>query len=161
VRARGREAPGGVKGWGDHVAGPLRTGFGPAAENKAATAQTASLLFQNAFTGHAEMGLAGDNDFSVKVSDGTTWFSALTAARATGLVTLPQGAQVNGPVTGTAVQSSATDATALSTTTLTSLSRCGRTNVHNRPHNPTEPRDGLALTAWASATPPAGCTPPA
>ena len=80
--------------------------------NKAAPAQTASLLFQSAFTGHAEMGLAGGNDFSVKVSDGAAWFTALTAARATGIVTLPQGAAVDGPVTGSAVQSSPTDATA-------------------------------------------------
>lgn len=80
--------------------------------NKAATLETASLLFQSAFVGQAEMGLAGSLDFDIKVSDGTTWRTALSTARATGIVTLPQGAQVNGFLTGSAVQASATDATA-------------------------------------------------
>ena len=79
--------------------------------NKAGPADTASLLFQSAFAGHAEMGLAGELDFSLKVSDGTAWLTALRAARATGIVTLPQGAAIEGPVTGAAVQSSPTDAT--------------------------------------------------
>ena len=48
--------------------------------NKASNADTASLLFQNNWTGHAEMGLAGDTAFSVKVSaDGGAWFEALRA----------------------------------------------------------------------------------
>lgn len=47
--------------------------------NKASDTDTASLLFQSNWTGHAEMGLAGDTGFSVKVSpDGTTWTQALT-----------------------------------------------------------------------------------
>jgi hypothetical protein len=45
--------------------------------NKSADAETASLLFQSNWTGYAEMGLAGDNDFSIKVSDGTTWKTAI------------------------------------------------------------------------------------
>jgi hypothetical protein len=80
--------------------------------NKAGAGDTASLLFQSNWTGHAEIGLAGGLDLSVKVSDGTTWTSALAIARATGVVTLPQGAVVNGTVTGTAVQASPLDATA-------------------------------------------------
>ncbi|WP_210528732.1 DUF2793 domain-containing protein [Rubellimicrobium arenae] len=80
--------------------------------NKAAAADTASLLFQSNWTGHAEMGLAGGLDFSLKVSDGSAWSTALTVARATGVVSLPQGAAINGPVTGAAVQSSAIDGTA-------------------------------------------------
>jgi hypothetical protein len=79
--------------------------------NKAAPAQTASLLFQSDWTGHAEMGLAGGLDFGLKVSDGTAWSTALTVARATGIVTLPQGATVMGRLDGTAVQSGPTDAT--------------------------------------------------
>ncbi len=54
--------------------------------NKAATGDTASLLFQSDWTGHAEMGLAGDTDFSIKVSpDGTTWTEALRIDAASGL----------------------------------------------------------------------------
>lgn len=79
--------------------------------NKAAAAETASLLFQSGWTGHAEMGLTGTLDFSLKVSDGAAWTTALSVARATGVVALPQGAAVDGPVTGSAVQASPTDAT--------------------------------------------------
>ncbi|WP_117191718.1 DUF2793 domain-containing protein [Rhizobium terrae] len=50
--------------------------------NKAVAADTASLLFQTDFTGHAEMGLAGDNAFSVKVSDGATWKNGLSISSA-------------------------------------------------------------------------------
>jgi hypothetical protein len=53
--------------------------------NKAASADTASLLFQTGWTGHAEMGLAGDDAFSIKVSDGATWTTALSFAPATGM----------------------------------------------------------------------------
>ncbi|MCL6285251.1 pyocin knob domain-containing protein [Ruegeria sp. 2012CJ41-6] len=68
--------------------------------NKAGMSETASVLFQSDWTGHAEMGLAGDSAFSIKVSDdGATWRTALRFDPATGL---PQG---------TAVQSGATDGT--------------------------------------------------
>ncbi len=58
--------------------------------NKQAAADTASLLYQTNFSGRAEMGLAGDDDFHVKVSaDGATWKEALVVNRATGEVSLP------------------------------------------------------------------------
>lgn len=54
--------------------------------NKAGDTDTASLLFQSGWTGHAEMGLAGTTDFSIKVSpDGTAWTEALRFDGATGL----------------------------------------------------------------------------
>ena len=56
--------------------------------NKESAAQTASLLFQSGWTGHAEMGLAGNNDFSIKVSDGSDWKTGL-AITATGQVRMP------------------------------------------------------------------------
>ncbi len=55
--------------------------------NKAALGQTASLLFQSAWSGRAEMGLAGNNDFSVKVSpDGAVWTTAVRVNAANGNV---------------------------------------------------------------------------
>lgn len=52
--------------------------------NKAAAGDTASLLFQTAWSGRAEMGTAGDDSFSIKVSpDGGSW--------CTGLIISPQG----------------------------------------------------------------------
>jgi hypothetical protein len=60
--------------------------------DKNAAADTASLLFQHGFSGRAELGLAGDDDFHVKVSaDGAVWSEALTIDRASGVVALPQG----------------------------------------------------------------------
>lgn len=46
--------------------------------NKAGASDTASLLFQSNWTGHAEMGLAGNTDFSIKVSTGGEWKTGLT-----------------------------------------------------------------------------------
>lgn len=47
--------------------------------NKASPGDTASLLYQTGFSGRAEMGLTGDDDFHVKVSaDGATWRDAIT-----------------------------------------------------------------------------------
>lgn len=55
--------------------------------NKASATDTGSLLFQSDWSGHAEMGLAGENNFSIKVSDdGATWITALQVDAATGSV---------------------------------------------------------------------------
>ncbi|TBW40979.1 DUF2793 domain-containing protein [Siculibacillus lacustris] len=60
--------------------------------SKDAAARTASLLFQDAFSGRAEIGLAGDDDLHVKVSsDGSVWRSALTIDRATGKCAFGRG----------------------------------------------------------------------
>ena len=58
--------------------------------NKAAASDTASLLYQTAFSGRAEMGTTGDDNFHVKVSaDGSTWLEALVVDKATGAVSFP------------------------------------------------------------------------
>lgn len=68
--------------------------------NKAGAGDTAALLYQSNWAGHAELGLTGDNDFHIKTSpDGGSWTDALTLNAATG------------HATGAAVQSSATDTT--------------------------------------------------
>lgn len=60
--------------------------------NKAAVGDTGSLLFQTGFSGRAEMGLAGSDDFSLKVSGtGSAFNTAMTVAAASGIVSLPQG----------------------------------------------------------------------
>jgi|GEM_PF-186807 len=63
--------------------------------NKAGITDTASLLFQTGWSGRAEMGLAGTDGFSLKVSpDGTAFYPALQADPATGAITLPGGARL-------------------------------------------------------------------
>jgi hypothetical protein len=58
--------------------------------NKAASGDTASLLFQTATSGRAEMGTTGDDDFHFKVSaDGSTWREAIVIDRSTGAVSMP------------------------------------------------------------------------
>jgi hypothetical protein len=56
--------------------------------NKASAVDTATLLFQSGWTGHAEMGLAGDTNFSIKVSEGSDWKAGLVIDGA-GRVTMP------------------------------------------------------------------------
>ncbi len=58
--------------------------------NKAAVGNNASFLFQDAFSGRAEVGLTGDDDFHFKVSsDGVSWKDAIQIDRQTGIVTMP------------------------------------------------------------------------
>ena len=58
--------------------------------NKNAAGDTASLLFQTASSGRAEMGTAGDDNFHFKVSaDGSTWKEAIVIDRSTGVASFP------------------------------------------------------------------------
>ncbi len=58
--------------------------------NKNATGDTASVMFQTGFSGRAEFGLTGDDDFHIKVSrDGNTFIDALVIDQATGAAKLP------------------------------------------------------------------------
>ena len=76
--------------------------------NKAAAADTASLMFQTGFSGRAEMGLAGNDAFSVKVSaTGSGFADALTISPATAraefaqpLLLPGQGAAPTAPAAG-------------------------------------------------------------
>lgn len=55
--------------------------------NKASAGDTGSLLYQTGFSGRAEMGLAGNDDFSIKVSaDGAAWSTAIAITAADGYV---------------------------------------------------------------------------
>ncbi len=55
--------------------------------NKATPGDTASLLYQTNWSGRAEMGLAGGDDWQLKTSpDGANWHMALTAHAATGAI---------------------------------------------------------------------------
>jgi Protein of unknown function (DUF2793) len=75
--------------------------------NKNAASDTASLLFQTGFSGRAEFGTTGDDDWHVKVSpDGSTWHEAIVVDKDTGNVgigtTTPLGAfDVRADATGT------------------------------------------------------------
>jgi hypothetical protein len=57
--------------------------------NKAAASNTASFLFQDGFSGRAEIGLTGDDNFHFKVSaNGSAWTTGIVIDATTGSVTL-------------------------------------------------------------------------
>jgi hypothetical protein len=57
--------------------------------NKETAGDTASLLYQNGFSGRAEIGLAGDDNLSIKVSpNGSAWQTAIAIDQTTAQVTL-------------------------------------------------------------------------
>ena len=69
--------------------------------NKQSAGDTASLLFQTDYAGRAEMGLAGDDDFHVKVSaDGSAWHEAIVVDRSTGSVSFPNSSLGGGIADG-------------------------------------------------------------
>jgi hypothetical protein len=60
--------------------------------SKATAGDTLSMLFQDNFSGRAEIGLTGDDNLHIKVSaDGSAWSEALLIDRTTGKVTFSQG----------------------------------------------------------------------
>lgn len=68
--------------------------------NKAAASDSATLLYQSNWNGHAEMGLAGDNNFHIKTSpDGSNWTDALVVNAASGMLS------------GAGIQTNSADAT--------------------------------------------------
>lgn len=69
--------------------------------NKASVVDTASLLFQTNWSGHAEMGLNGSNSWWLKISpDGSSWQEAISFDPS------------SGSVSGASIQSGPTDITA-------------------------------------------------
>jgi len=79
--------------------------------NKAATPDTASLLFQSNWSGRAEMGLTGNDAFAIKVSaDGGTFNTALSTNPTSGTVTLPAGAALSDGTAAAPALSFAADA---------------------------------------------------
>lgn len=66
--------------------------------NKNTPADTAAVIFQTGWSGRAEFGLTGNDDWHVKTSpDGTSWADTLIADSATGAVRFPAG--IEEPVT--------------------------------------------------------------
>jgi len=62
--------------------------------NKNAAGDTASLLYQSNWSGRAEMGLTGSDDFRINVSaDGAAWRPAVVIDRTSGAVSLPNTPQ--------------------------------------------------------------------
>jgi hypothetical protein len=60
--------------------------------NKSAAANTASILFEDGFSGRAQVGLVGDDNLHLKVSpSGSSWIDALIINTTTGQANFPNG----------------------------------------------------------------------
>lgn len=60
--------------------------------NKETSADVLSLLFQSGWSGRAELGLVGGDDFTLRVSaNGASWTTALSVNRSTGAASFPAG----------------------------------------------------------------------
>ena len=60
--------------------------------NKNETSDAGSITFKTDWTGHAEIGLVGSDNLSIKVtSDGTNWYESLVISSETGKVKFPSG----------------------------------------------------------------------
>ena len=67
--------------------------------SKESAAKTLSLLMQTNFSGRAEIGLTGDDDFHFKVSpDGSTWVEALTIDKTSGAAKINSGLSLTGDI---------------------------------------------------------------
>ncbi|MGP9811906.1 DUF2793 domain-containing protein [Rhodopseudomonas sp. NSM] len=67
--------------------------------SKAAVADTASVVFSDAYSGRAEFGLVGSDAFKLKVSaDGAGWAEALVIDQVSGNCALPRGLSLTGIV---------------------------------------------------------------
>jgi len=67
--------------------------------SKESSANTASIVFSDAFSGRAEFGLVGSDAFKLKVSnDGATFVEAFNIDQATGNLTLPRGIVLSGVI---------------------------------------------------------------
>ncbi|HEY0103043.1 MAG TPA: DUF2793 domain-containing protein [Brevundimonas sp.] len=79
--------------WTAREAGDGGTGDLRLALNKESAGDVLSLLFQTGFGGRAELGLIGDDDLTLKVSDdGSAWREVLVAHGSTGRALFAQGA---------------------------------------------------------------------
>lgn len=104
--------------------------------NKAATANTASTLYETNYSGRAEVGLCGDDNFHFKVSaNAATWYDALTIAAASGRVTANYGLALAGSASGATVlqaQAAATGTLTLPAATDTLVGRATTDTLINK-----------------------------
>ncbi|UWQ04548.1 DUF2793 domain-containing protein [Aliiroseovarius crassostreae] len=101
--------------------------------NKASSGDTASLLFQTNWSGRAEMGTTGSDNFEIKVSaDGSSFHQALVADSATGSISFPSGVSGLAPaaLTGDLITSGYALARG---TDLVTNGGCGLGNAYNFP----------------------------
>lgn len=100
--------------------------------SKESAGKTLSFLFQNDYSGRAEIGLAGDDDFHFKVSpDGAAWIEAFTLDRTNGATRIAAALQFAGVLTPASIASDQNDYSpaGLATSTVLRLSSDAARNI--------------------------------
>jgi len=114
----------------DIATGSGGTGDIRATLSKQASGNTASFLFQDAFSGRAEIGLTGDDNFHFKVSpDGSTWHDGIVLTASSGQATIASAAITSADINGGTVDGASIGASAASTGAFTTLSASGATTM--------------------------------
>ncbi len=129
------------------------TGDVRATLSKQAAANTASFLFQDNFSGRAEIGLAGDDNFHFKVSpDGSTWHDAIIVTASSGLATLASATITSADINGGTVDGTSIGASATSSGAFTTLSASAAATFSPANANVTLSPTGTGSVAIAPAT---------
>jgi hypothetical protein len=129
------------------------TGDVRATLSKQAAANTASFLFQDNFSGRAEIGLAGDDNFHFKVSpDGATWHDAIIVTASSGLATLASATIASADINGGTVDGTSIGASATSSGAFTTLSASAAATFSPANANVTLSPTGTGSVAIAPAT---------
>lgn len=100
--------------------------------SKESAPKTLSFLFQDNFSGRAEIGLTGDDDFHFKVSpDGSTWIDALIIDKSTGSANLNAGFFLTGDISPAQITADQNDynPTGLSTASVLRLNTDASRNI--------------------------------
>lgn len=129
------------------------TGDVRATLSKQAAGNTASFLFQDNFSGRAEIGLAGDDNFHFKVSpDGSTWHDAIIVTASSGLATLASATITSADINGGTVDGTSIGASATSSGAFTTLSASAAATFSPANANVTVSPTGTGSVAIAPAT---------
>ncbi|HEX3674043.1 MAG TPA: DUF2793 domain-containing protein, partial [Rhizomicrobium sp.] len=129
------------------------TGDVRATLSKQASGNTASFLFQDNFSGRAEVGLAGDDNFHFKVSpDGSAWHDAIVLTASSGLATIASAAVTSADINGGTVDATAIGATTPSSGAFTTLTASGAATLSPASANVTLSPTGAGTVTIAPAT---------